>query len=224
MRSYEQGKTFIDAFENRLNTSVENPYLYFGVAEGDLSWDEAYANNLKKLKSRLEPFTSKGLNLKAEVIPNELHYDSYIKGLLSDFELIFPKQIWRTEYVNLIDKQDNALQNIIKFHEQLSLNYGFESHPKIESWNNQNSLDKIGYRLIRKERISEAIEVFQYITENRPSSGIAYYNMAKALEKDKQFKKALSAFEKAYNVSIESEDSKEYLKNIERLKKIIKEK
>lgn len=218
---YEPNKTFIDAFENRLNTTVGNSYLYFGVAEGDLSWEEIYTKNLEDFKRQIEPFTAKGLKLKVEVIPNEIHYDSYIKGVLTAFELIFPKQTWATEYVDLINKPGNALQNIKVFHAELSSQYGFNSLPKIERWNDQNSFDKIGHRLIRNERIQEAVEVFYYITENRPNSDEAYYNLAKALEINKQFDKALIAFKKAYTISkkSQSKESGKYLEQVHRLEK-----
>lgn len=209
---YEPDKTFIDAFVERLsNPTNRRSNLYFGVAENDLSWDVAYQENMDALKSRLKPFEGDNLKLKVEVIPNEVHYDSYIKAMLSAFELIFPKQLWATEYVDLIGKPGNALQNIDVFHHQLSSEYGFTVLPKVERWNDQNSLDKVGYRLIRKGRKKEAIEIFERIVEYRPKSAKALNDLATALEADNQFGKALTIQEKAVVIGKRNNDSNQKL-------------
>jgi predicted alpha/beta superfamily hydrolase len=218
---YKPNKTFIDAFVERLSNPVScKSNLYFGVAENDLSWDVVYQENIDALMSRLKPFEGDNLKLKVEVIPNEVHYDSYIKAMLSAFEFIFPKQIWATEYVDLIAKKGNAMHNIDVFHQRLSSEYGFTILPKVERWNDQNSLDKIGYRLIRKERKKEAIEIFERIVEYRPRSAKALNNLAKAFEADNQSKKALIIQEKAVTLAKEfdKDNLKQYKERVEEIK------
>ncbi|MGB6151814.1 MAG: alpha/beta hydrolase-fold protein, partial [Pricia sp.] len=218
---YEQDSTFIDAFVERLKTSsVSRSYLYFGVADDDLTWDQAYPKNLEELESRLSPFASDIFRFQVEVIPDEIHYDSYIKGLLSSFALIFPKKIWSTDYVDLIKKPGNALKNIDAFHQELSNRYGFAILPKVERWNNQNSLDKIGERLMGKERTKEAIELFERIVEYRPKSAKALNELAKALEADHQYEKALGTMQKCVSLAetFEKENAEQYREYFERLK------
>jgi len=218
---YEQDSSFIDAFVKRLNTSsVSRSYLYFGVADDDLTWDEAYPKNLEELKSRLTLWASDSFRFQVEVIPNEIHYDSYVKGLLSAFELIFPKKIWSTKYVDLIEKPGGALENIDAFHRELSNRYGFTILPKVERWNNQNSLDKIGERLIGKGRTKEAIELFERIAEYHPKSAKALNDLAKALEADNQYEKAMDMKRKCVSMAVtfEKENINQYKKDLERLK------
>ncbi|WP_103072382.1 alpha/beta hydrolase-fold protein [Aquimarina sediminis] len=199
---YEPNTTFIDVFEESF---IKNPnrkaYFYLGVASLDMTWNTSYQTNLDELQKRLAPFQNKNLTLKVEIIPNEDHYASVMKAILSSMEMIFPRENWSPKFRDLIKKPGNALENIDAFHNNLSKTYGFSILPKAERWNNVNSLRFIGGKLLRDGRIKESIQVFERRVSYRPRSPWAYSSLANALETDNQFDAAFKAQQKAIQLA-----------------------
>ena len=199
---YEPNHTFVDAFAESLAKKTDRTaQLYVGVASSDMTWDERYQSNLDNLQKQLSPFQSRNLKLKVEIIPNEGHYDSIIKAMLSAFEMIFPKQDWDPKFRDLIKQPGNALENIDAAHHKLSKKYGFAILPKAERWNNVNCLRFIGGKLLRDGRIQEAVEVFERRVKYRPKSPWAHHSLAEALATNKQLKEAIKIQQKALELA-----------------------
>lgn len=207
---YEQGKTFIDAFADRMNAAPQSKgQLYMSVAGDDVLKEsnvESYQKNLTALETRLEPFTSQNLKLKVEVVPNEGHYDYIMKGLLSALEMIFPKKDWSPKFRDIIKLPGDAMENIDAFHNKLTVHYGFAILPKAERWNSVNSLRFIGSKLLGDGRVKEAVRVYERRVAYRPRSAAAWNSLAEALKADGQTVRADEALKKAE--LLDSADSK----------------
>ncbi|MEO9806127.1 MAG: alpha/beta hydrolase-fold protein [Reichenbachiella sp.] len=190
---YASGETFIDAFELALqDNSNLRGNLYFGVADGDLTWQEEYITNVDELKQRLDPYLTDNFKMKIDVIPNEDHYASYMKAMLAGFEIVFPKKKWSARYRDLVKQNGNALANIDAFYNNLSDEYGFRILPKADRWNNVNCYRFIGSRFLLEERTDEAIEVIQRWVKYRPKSAEALSQLAKGYKTNDQMELAIS--------------------------------
>lgn len=198
---YEQGTTFIDAFGERMSKSPNSKgQLYVSVSDNDIlgdTHDGAYQRNLDALKSKLQPYASKNLRLKVEVMPNEGHYDYIIKGLLSALDMIFPKEDWSPKFRDMIKEPGDAMDNIDAYHQRLSAEYGFDILPKAERWNSVSCLRFIGGMLLRDGRVKESVRVFERRLAYRPRSVAALTSLAEALEADGQTARAAQMREKA---------------------------
>lgn len=198
---YEPGTTFIDAFGERMSKSPNSKgQLYVSVSDNDIlgdSHDGAYQRNLDALKSKLQPYASKNLRLKVEIVPNEGHYDYILKGLLSALDMIFPKEEWSPKFRDMIKEPGDAMDNIDAYHQKLTTEYGFAILPKAERWNSVNCLRFIGGKLLQDGRIKESVKVFERRVMYRPRSVAALTSLAEALEADGQSVRAEEMREKA---------------------------
>jgi predicted alpha/beta superfamily hydrolase len=191
---YKPGETFVDVFAERFKKSPQSSgQLYVSVAEDDVKRgfnDGAYQKLMDELEQRLSPYRSANFKLKVEIIPDEGHYDSILKGLLSALEMIFPKDNWSPKFRDLIAMPGDALENIDAWHQKRSAAYGFPILPKAERWNNVNCFRFIGGKLLRDGRVKEAVKVFERRLKYRPRSVAAMKSLAEALEADGQTTRA----------------------------------
>lgn len=199
---YAPGQTFIDAFEQSLRDNPDlKGNLYFGVADGDLTWQDDYVKNVEALKERIQPFESNSFRMKVDVISNEDHYASYMKALLAGFELVFPKEKWSARYRDIVKQEGNALANIEAFYSDLFEQYGFQILPKADRWNNVNCFRFIGSRFLLKERTPEAIEIMQRWVKYRPKSAEAMSQLAKGYKINNQVDLAISTQQAAIQLA-----------------------
>lgn len=191
---YTAGTTFIDAFEERFKQSpASRGQLYLSVAEDDVDRgfkEGAYQKLMVELEQTLAPYRSENLKLKVEIIPDEGHYDSVLKGLLSALEMVFPKDNWSPKFRDLIAMPGNAMVNIDAWHQKRSEEYGFPILPKAERWNSVNCLRFIGGMLLKDGRIKESVQVFERRLAYRPRSVAAMNSLAEALQADGQTTRA----------------------------------
>lgn len=217
---YSRGKTFIDAIEQMLQENQhQKGNLYFGVADGDLTWQPEYVQNIEELKRRLEPLASSDFKIAIDIIENEDHYASYLKAMLAGIEVVFPKNLWSARYRELVKQEGNALTNIEAFYENLSSIYGFKILPKADRWNNVNCFRYIGSRYLLEERTSEALEILQHWVLYRPFSSEAMHQLAKGYRTNNQLGMAIETQQKAVELAkeydIESlEERQKYLLEI----------
>ncbi len=218
---YEAGKTFIDAFEDSFAKSPERQArLYMAIAGDDLIKEDGYRANLEELERRLAPFQAKNLDLKVEVIPDEGHYDAYIKALLSAIDRVYPKKKWSPKFRDMIAKPGDALANIDAYHRKLSEEYGFPILPNANRWNSVNCLRWVGGKLRRDGRVAEAISVLERWVEYRPRSAWALHSLSEALEAGEKLQEAIAAQEKAVELAKvhDPEDLSEYQERLSELK------
>lgn len=199
---YTAGGTFTDAITKMLGDNAGFRHqLYFGVADNDLAWQEEYPKNVQELKQRLAPFASDAFKYYIDIIPNEGHYDSYIKALLAGFEWVFPKQQWSPKYRDIVKQKGNALANIDAYYDSLSAAYGFTILPKANRWNNVNCLRYIGSRFLIEDRPKQALEVLKRWVDYRPHAPEAMMQLAKGYQANERINQAIATQEKAIELA-----------------------
>lgn len=68
----------------------------------------------------------------------------------------------------------------------------------------EETLNQVGYQLLRTNRLDEAISAFRKNVENYPNSANVYDSLAEAFEKNGQLKQAAENYEKAYKMAEKS--------------------
>lgn len=165
--------------------------FYLGVADDDLLKKPEYTANLELFERVLSPFSPEQFKMKIEVIPNERHYDVYIKALLSAFDFLFPEKRWAQKYRELIALPGDALTNIEQHYQELSKEYGFRVLPKADRWNSVNSLRVISRVVLQDGRTDEAIRLAEQWSHYRPSSPEPLERLSQAYEAKTDLKNAI---------------------------------
>ncbi|CAL2075443.1 alpha/beta hydrolase-fold protein [Tenacibaculum sp. 190524A05c] len=218
---YKKDERLINNLEALYEKSrLKHNYLYVVSGGKDTESQPFITKNIEDFNSKLSKFNNQNIHIKAEIIEGEGHTDVILPGLINAFEFIFPKKKWMIDYLELIEKEGSAKENILAFYKKLSDEYGFETYPNADRLYSMSCLKNVGRRLARKES-KEAVEIFQYWTELYPTSHLANYYLGIAFRENNQTNKAKEYLEKAYNfaVSENSNSSKKYKAAIEDLKK-----
>jgi CubicO group peptidase (beta-lactamase class C family) len=84
-------------------------------------------------------------------------------------------------------------------------------------WNFEERLNTIGYDLMNRKKISEAIKVFEVNTKENPKSGNAYDSLAEAYFNDNQLLISKQNYKKALELAPEDNNAKEMVKKIDTL-------
>jgi len=196
----EPDKTFIDAFEASLVAAPSRTAkLYVGVADSDIEKRADYRTNLDQLTERLGRFEH--LDLKVEVVPNADHYAVFIKTVLSALDQNFPFERWSSRYRDLVAQPGDALENIDRYYQRLSQEYGFKILPRADRWNNVNCLRFMIRHLIQEGRTHESVLVAKRRVEYRPKALASYTGLADAYEADRQISAAIKAQSKAVELA-----------------------
>jgi len=78
----------------------------------------------------------------------------------------------------------------------------------------EGEMNSVGYELLQRGKIKEAIEVFKINTETFPKSGNAYDSLGEAYLKDGNKKMAIDNYKKSIVLDPENENGKEVLKGL----------
>lgn len=90
---------------------------------------------------------------------------------------------------------NSAIADLENHYKKLSKRFGYEiKFP-------EETLNQIGYQLLRTNRIDEAIAAFKKNAENYPNSANVYDSLAESYEKNGQLKQAAENYEKAYKMA-----------------------
>jgi predicted alpha/beta superfamily hydrolase len=171
---FEPDKTMIEHLQAELASKEISPIqLYFAVADSDANREPRYTKNIQSLETALLPLVKSGLKSKIDIVPNERHYDAFIKTLLGAFEMFYPEKKWAPKYRDLIALPGNAMANIDAYYQQLSDVHGMTILPKADRWNSVNCLRWVSGQLPKEDRIQEAIEVATRWVKYRPNSAPA---------------------------------------------------
>lgn len=91
--------------------------------------------------------------------------------------------------------QTGAVSDLENHYKRLSERFGYKIAIPEET------LNQVGYQLLRADRVAEAVEVFKKNVENHPNSANCYDSLAEAYEKNGSLKLAKETYEKAYKMA-----------------------
>jgi predicted alpha/beta superfamily hydrolase len=164
------------------------------------------------------------LRFKYDPMPEESHGTLGLPSIFYGLQFIFePTQykIPRTkEEIMAQGGPDAAIENIVRFFDQLSEKYGFNI-------TNEYALRNLGYAFMRLEELKEySVKAFKANLEAHPDSFDAYSNLGIAYEELGHLKKAKSNYEKALKLVLETGDPEWefYKSDLENLQKKIEAK
>src|SRR5262249_42607570 len=80
----------------------------------------------------------------------------------------------------------------------------------------ENALIPLGFALLQKNRISDAIAIFQLNVEEYPKSGNAYDSLADAYAKDGQKQKAIANYRQSLKLDPKNQNAADQLRELER--------
>jgi len=223
---YVKGETLIDDIEKAsAKKAPRNRFLYIVSGGKDIEDQPDIVDNVNSFNQRLTKLHTINFKAKAEIIEGEGHTDVALPGLISAFNFIFPKEKWIVNYLDLIAKSGNAKENISKFYEELSNEYGFGMYPTMDRLFSMSCVKNIGRRLLGQKRVDEAIELYQYWIDLYPKSHLAYSYLGRAQKVNNNIRAAKKSYEKAISL-VELDDIhtnlNEYQKAIEGLDKELK--
>ncbi|MCK8522829.1 alpha/beta hydrolase-fold protein [Aquimarina sp. D1M17] len=217
---YKKDERLIENLETLYNKlETKQSYLYI-VSGGKDAESQSFINtNVKDFNEKLAKLNNGSIYTKAEIIEGEGHTDVILPGLITAFDFIFPKEKWIVDYIDLIEKEGPAKDNILSFHQNLSDTYGFEVYPNADRLYSMSCLKNVGRRLMQRNKSKEAIEIFKYWVELYPASHLANYYLGLAYGENKEKNMAKTYLEKAYKIALseKSNTTKVYKETIEKL-------
>jgi len=80
----------------------------------------------------------------------------------------------------------------------------------------ENALSPLGYALLQKNRISDALAIFQFNVEEYPKSANAYDSLAEAYAKGGQRQKAIENYRKSLELDPKNQNATDRLKELDR--------
>jgi tetratricopeptide (TPR) repeat protein len=103
-------------------------------------------------------------------------------------------------------KSRNAKEAILYFH-SIKTN----SKEKYDFSNVESELNSLGYHLLGKQRIPDAIAIFKLNTEEFPTSWNAFDSYAEALMNDRQNELAITYYKRSLELNPENTNAKEQI-------------
>ncbi|NAS30769.1 hypothetical protein GTQ40_07280 [Flavobacteriaceae bacterium R38] len=144
--------------------------IYIGKAGDDLKRrpkEEALA--YVELNQKLENTANPNINYKIEILENENHYGMSISGIEHGLETIYPFTTWNIPYREFWNSE-NPADEIEKFYNNLSDQYGFEILPLEDSFYAAQNLLGTARRLERQGRTKELEDLIQLALKYYPNS------------------------------------------------------
>ncbi len=90
-----------------------------------------------------------------------------------------------------------------------------KQHYSEYNFSNENELNQLGYDLIEKDQIEEAISIFTLLISEFPNSSNAFDSMGEAYYHNKNYNRALNNYKKSLELNPNNSNAKEMLKEIE---------
>ncbi len=204
---YKKDKRLIEELEKLYSKDKEKPnYLYVVSGSKDAESQPYINTNIKEFNQKLSKYNSNSIHTKAETIEGEGHTDVILPGLIKAFDFIFPKEKWLVDYIDLIEEDGSAKENILSYYTNLSNDYNFEVYPNVDRIYSMSCLKNIGRRLLGAKNIEEALELYEYWIELYPSSHLAYYFLGVSQKENKDIIKASESFKKAIELASKQDD------------------
>ena len=179
---------------NKINNS-----LSYGFSGGNVS---AYRTFPSKNMSVILMYN--GYNF----FPPQYNVVNHIAGII-DSDLINPYSLAEESIITGFSKKDNP---------NAEKNY-YSTKAKNLKWDFENTLNIIGYTLMRNSRINEAIKVFELNVKEHPQSGNAFDSLGEVYLSAKNYKLALENYKKALELDPQNTNGKNMIEKIEKLMK-----
>ncbi len=129
--------------------------------------------------------------------------------LLDDIENFPRKNPYFPIREALIENTDNGIQHYKALKDENPADYYFED---------ANMLNQIGYQLLGKERVPDAIKVFQLLVSEFPNMANPYDSLGEAYLINEQYDLALVNYKKALELNPDSDNAKKMIQEINKLK------
>jgi Predicted hydrolase of the alpha/beta superfamily len=217
---YAKDTRLIETLEELYNNpGIPEHYLYVVSGGKDAESQPYIISNVEDFNTKLtKADLSKG-HAKAEILYGEGHTDVVLPGLISAFNFIFPRDKWVVDYLDLIEQEGSAKENILHFYDQLSKTYNFQIYPNVDRLYSMSCLKNIGRRLLGTNKEAEAIELYEYWTALYPQSHSAHYYLGMAYKAADRLKMAKESFSRSYTIAMlqNSEDAALYKRALEEL-------
>lgn len=131
-------------------------------------------------------------------------------SIYRDIEAYYPK---KTPYYLINDEVEKDLQKGIQLYQKLKKEASSEFH-----FEEGKSLNKIGYRLLREDKVPEAIEVFKFIVSEFPDASNPYDSLAEGYFMNKQYDLALLNYKKSLELNPKNTNAERMIQQIQSVK------
>lgn len=153
------------------------------VALGD---EPDYVNGFNSFQDLLNKSKPKGFEHEFQHFKNENHGSVVLPAYYAGLRKVF---------AGWAPPQSGSIAELESHYKKLSERFGYKIPPP------ENTLNQIGYQLLRADRTAEALEYFKKNVENYPNSANVYDSLGEAYEKNGQLKPARDNYEKAYKLA-----------------------
>jgi predicted alpha/beta superfamily hydrolase len=178
------------------------PTSYLWLSIGD---EIAYAESLAYLQAHLEKHQPAGLRWEAHEFLDETHgsivmrsLDKSLKGLFHDWPL-------------LISEIETGFTAVLQHYQGLAEMLGYEL-PIPEAL-----VNRLGYRALTADDVTQAIEIFQYNVTAYPASANVYDSLGEALLTNRQLEQAEANYRKSLVLDPQNANARTMLERIDRL-------
>ncbi len=165
--------------------SFTNKFLYFSV--GEIESEKIIKGNQRFAEILKEKLVN-GIRWNHDLLENEGHIP--IKGFYAGMRELYKDWLISLE---LIINPD--LKEIQKHYKTLSKSFGYKILPP------ESLINTLGYRLLNKKKIAEAIELFKYNVEKYPKSWNVYDSLGEAAMKQGDKPLALKSYQIALKLN-----------------------
>lgn len=148
--------------------------------------EPAYENGFNSFQELLKKSKPKDFEYEFQQLKNENHGSIVLPAYYAGLRKVFTG--WEAP-------QSGSFIELENHYKKLSERFGYKILPP------ENTVNQVGYQLLRADRTTEAVEVFKKNVENYPNSANVYDSLGEAYEKDGQLKPARDNYEKAYKIA-----------------------
>ncbi|MDQ0783689.1 serine hydrolase [Chryseobacterium sp. W4I1] len=146
--------------------------------------------------------------------------------VMSNGYKFFPVQYQIINHIaGLVDK--NLIDPYLSAEESIISNFMTKDYPSAQKayynnkaknpkWNFENTLNSVGYTLLRKGMINESIKVFELNTRENPQSGNAFDSLGESYFVAKNYTVALEKYKKAFELDSQNNNAKDMIMKIEK--------
>ncbi|MCX2679388.1 serine hydrolase [Galbibacter sp. EGI 63066] len=133
-----------------------------------------------------------------------------IENIIQDKPFEMPK---KSVYLTIREKCYDNVDEGISYYYELKNQF-----PDDYNFSNPSELARVGYKLIEKDQIKDAIKIFKLLVKEFPDEPYAYDSLGEAYFIDKQYDLALSNYKKAIALGGTNGNAKKMVDEIEKVK------